>query len=320
MTAHQAAGTETWRSPSNRGRCAEPPILFINGFHRSGTTAITLAITDALGGITTTVGHLARYIPTLERFLDPLVSGGVDRGVDRLEASRNTPEEYGFLLYSKTGRRALYGSRHGVRLLRRHIEELASEAPGVPIILKNPWDTGQEARMLADFPTARILLVRRNLPDLERSVIKAMERAVSARAYPAALNGMREDAKSPLDSILASRWKKALLLRLTWMLLHRRVRRLSHSAANLPMDRVAFLSYDEMCEDPQGAATWGAHLIDPQTLAEAFIRHAFPERLAASPGSEAVRRVDALWDKGWRRARAIQLAGGVVTGPPLTGQ
>jgi hypothetical protein len=317
MTAQKATGAKTWRLSSNQG--AEPPILFINGFHRSGTTAITLAVTDALGGITTTVGCLARHIPTLERFLDLLVSGSVDRGADRLEVSGNTPEEYGFLLYNKTGRRALYGTRQGVTLLRRHIEELAAEAPGVPIILKNPWDTGQEARLLADFPTARILLVRRNLPDLERSLIKVFERSVSARAYPLAVNGLRE-GKHALDSILASRWKKALLLRLTWMVLHWRVRRLSRSAATLPMDRVAFVSYDELCGDPHRAASWVAHLIDPKILAEAFSRHAFPERSAAVPGSEAVRRLDALWDAGWRRARAIQLADGVVTGPPQTGQ
>jgi Sulfotransferase family len=317
MTVDRAPGTRDWGSQSNKDRGSEPPILFINGFHRSGTTAITFAATDALGGITTTVGHLARHIPTLERFLDPRASGSIDRGVDRLEANANTPEEYGFLLYNKTGRRALYGSRHGVTLLRRHIEELAAEAPGIPVILKNPWDTGQEARLLADFPTAGILLVRRNLPDLERSAIKAIERAVSARAYPLALDGV-QDGKHWLDSIVASRWKKALLLRLTWMLLHGRVRRLSRSAASLPMDRVAFLSYDEMCEDPYRAATWAAHLIEPQTLAEAFIRHAFPERSAAAPGGKAVRRLDTLWNEGWRRARAMQLAAGVITGPPPT--
>jgi hypothetical protein len=51
-----------------------PELLFVNGFHRSGTTVLTSAVTEATGGVTTTVGVLARHIPALAGFLVPIAS------------------------------------------------------------------------------------------------------------------------------------------------------------------------------------------------------------------------------------------------------
>jgi hypothetical protein len=38
-------------------------VIFVNGFNRSGTTLVTAAVTEATGGTTLTVGHLARHLP-----------------------------------------------------------------------------------------------------------------------------------------------------------------------------------------------------------------------------------------------------------------
>lgn len=62
-------------------------VVFVTGFNRSGTTLVTSAVTDATGGTTLTAGHLARHIPTLDRFLATAKKKGItpDRGVDRLQ-------------------------------------------------------------------------------------------------------------------------------------------------------------------------------------------------------------------------------------------
>jgi hypothetical protein len=294
---------------------AEPEVLFINGFHRSGTTVMTSAITEAVGGVTTTVGHLARHIPTLEAFLDSLDSDGdVDRGVDRLAVTATTAEEYGFLLYHRTGKHALYGHPDGVGLLRGHIAELAQESPATTIVLKNPWEMGREARMLADFPGSSVLILRRRIADIERSMERALLRAGSSDAYPRALGGDGE-GNHRLAGILASRWQRAALLKVLRLILRRRAWRLARSVRALPLDRVALLSYDELRTDPRTGSAWAAHLVDAGELAEAFTRHAFAERSTPAAGTLVHRAIDRRWARAWDDVRAAQIRAGVLTAP-----
>jgi SAM-dependent methyltransferase len=291
----------------------QPRLLFINGFHRSGTTVMTSAVTEALGGVTTTVGVLARHIPTLDALLETVSAGTVDRGADRLQITPQTTEEYGFLLHHHTGKHALYGHPDGLRLLREHIAELAAEGAHGTIVLKNPWEVGHEARMLADHPDARIIILRRRLADIERSVDKALLRA-SSSAYSRALDGDSEDYHR-LQGLLASRWKRPLLLRVLRLVLRRRAYRLASSVRKLPADRVAFLSYDELRANPKAGAAWAAHLLDPQALAEAFTKHAFAERGAQAPSSMAQRALDRRWKRAWENVRAAQVRAGIVAPP-----
>jgi hypothetical protein len=295
-----------------------PEVLFINGFHRSGTTVMTSAVTEAVGGVTTTVAHLARHIPTLEVFLDSLVAGeleqSVDRGVDRLTITASTAEEYGFLLYHCTGKHALYGHPDGVGLLRGHIAELAAESPTATIVLKNPWEMGREARMLADFPGSTVLILRRRMADIERSMGRALLRAGSSDAYPRALGG-DDEGNHRLAGILASRWQRTLLLSVLRLILRRRAWRLARSVRALPLDRVALLSYDEMRADPRAGAAWAGHLVDAGELAEAFTRHAFAERSAPTRSGLVQRALDRRWARAWDEVRAAQIRAGVLTAP-----
>jgi hypothetical protein len=291
-----------------------PRVIFINGFHRSGTTVITSAVTEAVGGVTTTVGILARHIPTLDALLRSQQAGAVDRGVDRLEITPQTPEEYGFLLNYRTGTHAVYGHPDGLSLVRQHISELAGEAPGAPIVLKNPWEVGREAQLLADHPQAAIILVRRRLADIERSTERALLRS-SSSAYSRALDGDSDDYKR-LQHLLGSRWRRPLLLNAQRLGLRRHAYQLAGSVLELPLGRVAFLSYDELRADPNAGAAWAAHLLDPQAFAKAFERHAFAERSPAAPSSIVHRAVDRRWREAWARARAAQVRAGVVP-PPM---
>jgi hypothetical protein len=291
----------------------EAQLLFINGFHRSGTTVLTSAVTEAVGGVTTTVGSLARHIPTLDALLRTQQAAGVDRGVDRLEITPQTAEEYGFLLNYRTGTHAVYGHRDGLPLLREHISELAAESPGAPIVLKNPWEVGREAQLLADFGHARIIILRRRLADIERSIERALLRSRFSE-YSRALDGDSDDYKRLLR-FLGSRWKRPLLLNAQRLGLRWHVRRLAASVLELPLARVAFLSYDELRADPRAGAAWAAHLLDPEALAEAFTKQAFAERGAPARSSLVHRALDRRWRDAWRRARAAQIRAGILAQP-----
>lgn len=293
----------------------QPPLLFVNGFHRSGTTVLTSAVTDAVGGVTTTAGVLARHIPTLAAFFETAPNGATTRGADRLEATPRTVEEYGYLLQQRTGEHALYGHPDNLRVLREHIAELAAEHPGATIVLKNPWDMGREAQLLADFPGARIVILRRRLADIERSGRRAVL-GHSTGAYSRAVDGDGERYHQ-LQRLLASPWKRPLLLWGLRLAVRRQAFALARSVERLPADRVALLSFDEFQADPRAGAAWAAHLLDPDALAEAFARHAFTERLAPAPSSAVHRALDRRWARAWERARAAQVRAGIVAPPSV---
>lgn len=290
----------------------EPPLLFVNGFHRSGTTVLTSAVTEAVGGVTTTVGGLARHIPTLVPMLE---AGDVDRGVDRLRIAPDTAEEYGFLVRYRVGKRSIYEAPEGVTVLREHVAELAADAPGATVVLKNPWDTGAEARLLDDFPTATVILVRRRVADIERSVIRALERMATANAYPHALSGAGGEPGHRLADILASPWKRAAALTAVRAVLRRRMLRWTRRVAALPLDRVALVSYDEMRADPAHGAAWAAHLVDPAALAESFTRHAFGERADPARSGPIQDLLERRFERTWDRMRAAQTRVGVLAPP-----
>jgi hypothetical protein len=296
--------------PPTLSRPIKPRLIFINGFHRSGTTVMTTAVTEAVGGVTTTVGVLARQVPTLEAFLAAGSSGTVDRGADRLQVTPETAEEYGFLLKYRTGKQALYGHPDGLPLLREHVAELAAYAPHATVVLKNPWEVGHEGRILTDFPDAQIIILRRRVADIERSVDKALLRA-SSSAYFRALNGDSAHYHR-LRRLLASRWKRRLLLWVLRMVTRRQVWNLAGSARRLPIDRVGFLSYDELRADPKMGAAWAAHLLNPDTLAEAFAKHAFAERDTPIPSSIVQRLLDLRWRRAWGQLRSAQVRASVV--------
>jgi len=294
--------------PSGESR---PRLLFVNGFHRSGTTVTASAVTQAVGGVTTTVGALARHIPTLEAFLK--TGGPSDRGADRLEVTADTTEEYGFLLHHRAGARALYGNPKGVPLLSEHVAELASCAPHATVVLKNPWDLGREAQMLADFPDARIIILRRRVADVERSVGEALVRT-SLSPYATALEG-GDEGHERFHGHIESRWKRTLLLLGYRLALRRRVWRLAGSVRRLPADRIAVLSYDELRADPEAGAAWAAHIVEPHALAQAFAALAFEERIEPASSSLVHRALDRRWRRAWERVRAEQVRTRVLAPP-----
>jgi hypothetical protein len=294
-----------------------PIVLFVNGFHRSGTTLATTAATVAAGGVTLTVGHLARRIPSLDRFLGAPHEVPPDRGVDRLPVTESTAEEYGWLLYHATGRR--YFRNEDAGILRDVVSELAAESGASVVVLKNPWDTGRERLLLDQLPTARVLLVRRAVADIEDSSRRALLRFLESDGYLRAL--MADDAGvRKLLAALANPWQRRLMLFAARWSLRIGAIRLARSAVRLPPDRVAYVCYEELRDDPATAAGWAAHLLDPAAFARAYTELVFPDCGPARRGGWTTRAIDAYWARAWRRARAAQVRRRVADDPvPIAG-
>jgi hypothetical protein len=293
-------------------RAASAIVLFINGFHRSGTTLLTSATTEATGGVTLTVGHLARHLPALRYFLrvQRRTNRTPDRGVDNLTVTESTPEEYGWLLRRLTGQSMLSEGAVRAGILARLVDELAADTGAPVVVLKNPPDTGRERLLLQHLPGSRVLLVRRELGAMEASLGRAVTRSAQSSGYPYALVGSPRDAgQFRLQLWPAGRWMALRLMR--W---HTRLRviRLAHSASRLPMDRIAFLCYEELRQDPQAATSWAAHLLDPEALGRSVTALALPDSQGLHQGSWLVRLIDRYWARAWRRAREAQVRAGIL--------
>jgi hypothetical protein len=290
-------------------------VLFITGFNRSGTTLVTSAVTQAARARTLTVGDLARHMPSVRRFLAAASKHGTvtDRGVDRLPVSESTPEEYGWLLNAVTGDFA-FGTQPGqADLLHSLVGELAAGGDAT-VVLKNPWDTGRERLLLDHFDDSRVLLVRRDLGAIEDSQRRAWDRMATSYRYVRVLVGDTPRRAETLKSILDP-GQRQRAVRDARRKMRRDAVRLARSVSKLPLDRVAFLSYDELRADPAAGASWAAHIIDPDAVGAAIATHTFPEYNKASATNVMAKVIDWYWARAWRRARARQVRAGILAMP-----
>jgi len=319
-----------WHAPRHRPnrKCRQPEVivvrvLFITGFNRSGTTLVTTAVTEAARATTLTVGDLARHLPSIDRFLTAARKRATvpDRGVDRLPVNESTPEEYGWLLHAATGEYTFGATAADSGTLRTLVDELANDSDAPVVVLKNPWDTGHEQLLLDHFPDSGALLVRRRLSAIEVSQERAWARIATSNGYVRALISDRRRAAEMLGVVLNPRARQDMV-RANRRKARRDVLRLARGVSKLPLDRVAFLSYDELREDPQAGAAWAAHMLDPEAFGRAIAAHTFPEYnrfpgySRASPAGWVARAIDGYWAWSWRRARAKQVRAGILTRRP----
>jgi hypothetical protein len=297
------------QSGRSRGRSV-PPVIFIDGVHRSGTTVLAAAVTEAVGGVTTTVGVLARHIPALLALLEH--GEEFDRGLDALAVTPETVEEYGFLISQRTTNSMVYGSKEGVGILREHIAELQAEEPGAPVILKNPHDVGWEGRLLTDFPQAGMIIMRRGIADIQASVLRSTQRLLENTAYARALTGGTDSDEEFFKRFLQADWLQSPIRVMTLAYLAFQGLRLAQTADRLPLHRVAFLTYEELRANPREAARWAAHLIDPDELAGAFEAEVFPDDKKPAPRPALARLVDRKWAEAWDRGREAQRRAGII--------
>jgi hypothetical protein len=308
-------GLNRWKPWGASERVVMARVLFVSGFNRSGTTLVTSAVARAAQARTLTVGDLARHMPSVERFL-ATAGQAADRGVDRLAVTARTPEEYGWLLNAVTGDFSFGPEAERSGVLRSLVDELADDGHST-VVLKNPWDTGRERLLLDHFPDSRILLVRRDLSAIEDSQRRAWDRMAESNRYTRALFVDTRSRARFLASVLDPQARQRMVLEASQRM-RRTAVRLAREVSKLPLDRVAFLSYDELRADPSAGAAWAAHVVDPDALAEAVASETFPEYNRAAPRDVPGRAIDWYWARAWRRIRNRQARAGIVAAPPRT--
>lgn len=290
-------------------RGPSPRIIFVNGLHRSGTTVIAEAATEASDGVTVTAGMIAESNPYLRELLDAAANGGpaVDRGVDAKPLSADLPEEYGWLLRD-VGRVPAPNVRpRTIPALMAIIERLAGQDGVEAVVLKNPWDFGREQALLDLDPNAYILLVRRSMPAVTASRRRALRRYGTSDAYISALTRHAPGVRIMVAAMRRTR-SRALILSLSGWAARVRVLGFLAGASSLPLDRVAFLSFDELQTGDAGAE-WAAHVLDPERFNRA-LRARLWKMNAPTNAERSLPDVliDRLWERAWTRLRAAQAA------------
>jgi hypothetical protein len=279
-------------------------ICFVTGFARSGTTVLTEAVALAIPAPTLTVGDLAHFMPSLQTLLDGIESGAetVDRGVDGRPVSADMPEEYCVYLARTSSRKLRYG-RRARRDLQALADTVATRGAADVAVMKNPWDTTNEPRLLRDFPGSSVVIVRRSLAEIEASQRTAFQREAGSDRYMSSLLGNRF-AQGVWRLSHSGRVQPAIVRFMSTWRLRLRAVQLSFQVSRLPAERTALLSYDEFKADPHAAARWAAHLLDADVLAAEFVARVAPFGAGHDvPHTRVSGWIDDFWARSWDSAR-----------------
>jgi hypothetical protein len=274
-----------------------PSLVFVTGFQRSGTTVITEALAAAMGGKPLTAGALASFLPELARMLDAVEGGAsmCDRGVDRRPVTRSMAEEYCWYLRARD-HGSLRLRRRATGELRRLIE--AAKPVEGPLVMKNPWDTGNERLLLDLFPESHVVIIRRCLPAIEASLRAALLRG-GKNTY---LKSLTEGSRAVMVWLALLRVPgvrrvvaAASIWRLRWLTI-----RLVRRTPKLDFARTTLLSYDQIATEPLVGAQAASRLCDPVRLAAEFTkRHdKFGDRRPARM-SPVASKLDRRWEQAW---------------------
>ena len=165
---------------------ANPPVIFIIGLHRSGTTFLYETLSRVLPVAKLTVQDVVGYATLVKNYLR---DGGrhdcqsltayferhqiTTRGRDALLLSPATAEEYGWILKTESGSYSV-GDR-SLDVLKDIVAKLSFLNPEArAILLKNPWDTGNVDTLAREFPGAKFVFLRRDPMEIVNSELGNM--------------------------------------------------------------------------------------------------------------------------------------------------
>jgi Sulfotransferase family len=166
--------------------------VFIIGDHRSGTTLLYKILADTASFQVFTAYHVIHYDEILAnhqtgreleakqdlagRFLKLGIS---DRIIDRVPASPDTPEEYGFSL--EDSQRPMVRPANKARLVEICRKLQFTQTGTKPLLLKNPWDVLNFADLKTYFPNARLVFLHRHPLGVINSQVRAIRSLISVR-------------------------------------------------------------------------------------------------------------------------------------------
>jgi hypothetical protein len=253
-------------------RKVTPRPVFIIGLHRSGTTFLYQALTNAFSVASLTVYHVLHYDQVLRRHHEGTAAAAGEeldglfrswhmatRRIDDVALSHAMLEEYGWVLRRRAG--AFHASAKTAPLVDEICRKLHFLMPSAEAaLLKNPWDTGHAGDLLAYFPDARFVFIQRDPVAIVNSQFRFAKNS-----------GLHKD---PYLNLLLS----GIPLGRTWMRLQRVVRktagehrhsrialgyilrdvtrelnRLEASWKAVPPPRRVALDYSGLVHDPDGA-------------------------------------------------------------------
>ena len=138
-----------------------PPLTFILGNHRSGTTWLYQMLAETGRFSVLTAFHVITW-GEAEATPTALAAQLIDRGItaraaDGVAVSPSLPEEYGYILNNHGHKSWLTPES-----LALFSEIVAALDDGRPVLLKNPWDYAHFPFLAASFPESRFIFIHRH--------------------------------------------------------------------------------------------------------------------------------------------------------------
>ncbi len=161
-----------------------PPLIFIMGLHRSGTTFLYESLSKILPVSKVTIQYVIFYPQMVdshkkdhgkhdkERLEGYFNSNGLSvRGNDNIDLSADTAEEYGWILRKEAGSFTVCpATLETLKNLAQKLNFIAPEKRAV--LLKNPWDISHADFIAESFPTAKFIFIRRNPLEILSSEVR----------------------------------------------------------------------------------------------------------------------------------------------------
>ncbi|WP_414624303.1 sulfotransferase family protein [Calothrix sp. CCY 0018] len=243
--------------------------IFIMGEHRSGTTLLykTLTATGCFNFLK--AYHIIKYDQILsnhinhteDKALEELEElfqreGISDRAIDKVMATPDLPEEYGFILKNIVGDELRITPKNLpiFQQLCRKIQ-LASD-PDKPMLLKNPWDLPQFMYVKSVIPKAKFIFIHRHPIHVINSKLNAARilfdswnpyTALIAQMYAQIFNN---PVKRFLYQLMYSKYFNLGLRRVT----KKSVESSSYFLENvksLPQEDYFCIRYEDLCKAPE---------------------------------------------------------------------
>lgn len=243
--------------------------IFIMGDHRSGTTLLykTLVATGCFNFVK--AYHIIKYdeilsnhinqtenlaIQELEELFKSL--GISDRTIDKVMATPDLPEEYGFILKNVAGDESCITPQNlsVFQQLCRKIQ-FASE-PDKPLLLKNPWDLPQFIYVKSVIPNAKFIFIHRHPIHVINSKLKAARTLLSSwNSYTALIARwyaqiFKNPAQRNFYQLLYSKYFNLGLRRVTKQSIESTTYFLEN-IESLPEQDYLCVRYEDLCQAPE---------------------------------------------------------------------
>ena len=243
--------------------------IFILGDQRSGTTLLYKTLADTGCFNVVRAYHIIKYDEILfnhfnkieEQAIQALAArfqalGISDRKIDRVAATPNLPEEYGFILKNVAGDE-LSITPHNLPVFRQLCRKIqVSSDPNKRLLLKNPWDFFQFLYVKQLVPSAKFIFIHRNPIHVISSRIKTSRSLVydwneyTALIAPIYAEIFSNPIKRSLIRILSSKYL-GISLRRSIQTSIEATTYFMQNVDKLPRQDYLSIKYEDLCQAPE---------------------------------------------------------------------